>query len=257
MDWHFFDKIYCISLEERQDRRDKLNPIFEKYNIPVEYFIAQRCPFGGIQGCYESHIELLSRSFEKGYDNIIIFEDDIVDHPEGFNQGNLNEVINFLCSNKKWEIFYLGVVPEMTLKSKRVGNNIYNVRGWCTHAYVASRRLMQKFYLSSYATSEIDAMFTRTHHAYSIYPSFFYQRSGDISDLRDGNDWPMKEVGTRMIEHYSYKVNINPIFLVTLILILVFLLSFICKLSGLSYYRSIIFITYVLILLLVFFIILG
>lgn len=72
------DKIYCISLRERQDRRDKCQMEFDKIGFDnVYYHIVDKSPHGGSHGCTESHIECVKNARENKYKNILIFEDDV------------------------------------------------------------------------------------------------------------------------------------------------------------------------------------
>lgn len=71
------DKIYYINLDSRKDRKEKFLSQAEKYlkNFDVERFPAiQHNP--GFIGCAMSHLAVLKDARDKGYRNIIVFEDD-------------------------------------------------------------------------------------------------------------------------------------------------------------------------------------
>jgi GR25 family glycosyltransferase involved in LPS biosynthesis len=83
-----FDKVYCINLKRRVDRWEQVSREFEKYNIKVERFGAidgrtiinkvpkSPLPIGHI-GCVLSHLSVLKHCNDHGYNNILIFEDDV------------------------------------------------------------------------------------------------------------------------------------------------------------------------------------
>ncbi|MEX1349306.1 MAG: hypothetical protein AB1Z31_16390, partial [Desulfobacterales bacterium] len=56
--WDFFDKIYCITLDERADRRADATAQFEKVGLAdkVEFVIVKKHPHNIEQGIFESHL---------------------------------------------------------------------------------------------------------------------------------------------------------------------------------------------------------
>jgi GR25 family glycosyltransferase involved in LPS biosynthesis len=76
--YNFFDKIYCINLKHRPDRYISATKVFNDLNIPnVEFYITEKSSKGGRYGCFESHINVIKKAYNEGYNNILIFEDDI------------------------------------------------------------------------------------------------------------------------------------------------------------------------------------
>ena len=78
--WDCFDKIYCISLTERTDRRATARAQFESVGLSnlVEFVIIEKHPEGSERGCYESHMTCMGKGLAEGAERILIFEDDIV-----------------------------------------------------------------------------------------------------------------------------------------------------------------------------------
>ena len=109
MTFNFFDKIFCINLKYRKDRYISANKVFNKLNIiNVEFYITDKSPKGGRYGCFESHINVIKKAYHLGYNNILIFEDDI--RPSNFyNLDLLDSSIDFM-KNNNWDIFYLGYI---------------------------------------------------------------------------------------------------------------------------------------------------
>ena len=73
--WDFFDRIYCISLEEREDSRRAAADSFSKVGLTekVEFVLVKRHPSNVEQGMYESHMTCLRKGLEAGAERIVVF----------------------------------------------------------------------------------------------------------------------------------------------------------------------------------------
>ena len=72
------DRIFYINLKHRVDRKEHIEKEIRKIDPDLkktERFEAVYHDIGGI-GCGLSHIKVLEKSIESGYENIIVFEDD-------------------------------------------------------------------------------------------------------------------------------------------------------------------------------------
>ena len=107
----YFSGAYCINLVTRPDRRKSAQELFDKLDIPVEFYTAIKNK-DPVKGCFESHINVAKQAYEAGLDTVIIFEDDIAisESPTTLKK-RINSVISFLKHQKDWDIFYLGAVP--------------------------------------------------------------------------------------------------------------------------------------------------
>jgi hypothetical protein len=72
----YVDKVIYINLEHRKDRKIEIETELNNMNIEYERFNAISTPDFGIVGCTQSHLEIFKMAKEKGYKNILIFEDD-------------------------------------------------------------------------------------------------------------------------------------------------------------------------------------
>lgn len=224
-DWSYFDSIRCINLVSRDDRYEHCQEIFKKYDIPVEFYRTEKNKEDPWRGCFESHINIISEAVDKGCSNILIFEDDIVPNNRALDPKSLNTAIEFMQNNTEWDIFYFGARPIIELHTtSRIDpkSRIQKVRSSCTHAYILSRRMMEKMYKMKYAEAEIDAIYLRNRKAYTIYPSFFQQGAFD-SDI-NGVGFVGKDYAMQAIESYSYYVNFPLVSLILLLLVLIILL---------------------------------
>ena len=115
---NFVDKIFCINLKERSDRRKHILQQAKKWGLDITFFNAIKHNIGW-KGCLKSHLEILKLAKKKKYKRILILEDDckIIDNmiidstkiPKNWKQlymgSNLTEIIEdnqFEAKNKKW-----------------------------------------------------------------------------------------------------------------------------------------------------------
>lgn len=73
---HNIDKIYYINLDHRTDRKSEMETELSKMSLTAERYPACYFPSNGAAGCGRSHIAVLKDAIEKGYRNVLIFEDD-------------------------------------------------------------------------------------------------------------------------------------------------------------------------------------
>lgn len=122
------EKIYCINLNERPDRWQRLKEEIKKMDFTVERFQAIREKTGFI-GCKRSHVEVLKLCWSCKC--FMILEDDVCFMPDA--KENLDKAINQLPRN--WDMLYLGVNPQVKLK--KFSKNLYEVKNsWTTHAMI-------------------------------------------------------------------------------------------------------------------------
>ena len=108
------DRGFLINLEERTDRLQESLSEFDKNNIQgVERFNAIKITEDSdqgwvIRGCTHSHMELLKRQVENGWEKMVIFEDDfILDVCDNRGISLSNEMIEKIYSTD-FDLFFLG-----------------------------------------------------------------------------------------------------------------------------------------------------
>lgn len=179
--------IYCINLKTRKDRLEKVSKLFNKLNCKVNFHIVNKHENGGVQGCFESHLSIINQAYDKGYERCVIFEDDIVLSPN-YDKKYLREAIRFMNKNKDWEIFYLGFIPHIiNYSTKKVKNNIFQIKALATHAYIINRKFMEKIKSLKYTGVAIDYIYIYlSDKSYAIFPSLFTQDLA-FSDIQNKN----------------------------------------------------------------------
>lgn len=197
--YNFFGKIICINLLSRPERKQHAEKVLRSLNIPAEIYSVQKDKGGGILGCFKSHIQLIRKAYDAPYDNILIFEDDI-EPTQSYNTRALQECVQFMKTDKHWDIFYLGfftmnwdVNPLNTLSSSTMATqNIVKYNPLATHAYIVSRRGMKKIletYHNYIGNTHYDIFLAKYANlqSYCYVPMLFNQRMCMPSDVEPGN----------------------------------------------------------------------
>ena len=182
-DWDFFDRIYCISLEEREDRRQAAAAAFYKAGLTgrVEFVLVKRHPFNIEQGIYESHMTCLRKGLEAGAKSIVVFEDDVIF--DRFDAERFGQCTQFLMEHQDWKVLLLGALIR---SSRRTANPfIQKVRYQSlAHAYALNRPYAETLAYQPWQGIIIDTLFRPlTDELYAVYPMFAFQ-----NDFTSNND---------------------------------------------------------------------
>ena len=137
----YFDAIFLINLDEREDRLNESLNEFRKYGLSPKIFrfpaikLNIRHPMAGRAGCFSSHRNIIQYSKDNGLKNVLVFEDDFSFLQEPTEV--LRKSANFLSQNQ-WDLFYLGQTTTSELVDKPlelVKDGILRLRGGlATHA---------------------------------------------------------------------------------------------------------------------------
>lgn len=146
--YDFFDEIVCINLDISKDRKQHAEYYFKKLNIPAKFFTTSKHKNGGMYGCFDSHIKILKYAYEKNLDNILIFEDDFLP-TSSYSEEKLAIAIDFMKSNKDWDIFHLGYSfikdsfkggISTIFDGELYNNDIIQYNPFCTQALCYSKK---------------------------------------------------------------------------------------------------------------------
>jgi GR25 family glycosyltransferase involved in LPS biosynthesis len=173
--WDFFDRIYCISLEEREDRRQAAAAQFSKVGLDgeVEFVIVKRHPVDVEQGIYESHMTCLRRGIEAGAERIVVFEDDILF--DRFDPGRFRRCTRFLCDHPDWQVLLLGALIRSSRKTGEPA--VQKVRYQSlAHAYALNRPYAETLAYKPWEGIVLDTLFRPLiDHIYAVDPMFAFQ----------------------------------------------------------------------------------
>ena len=182
--WEFFDKIYCISLDERADRQGEAKRQFGKIGLleRVEFEIVKKHPHNIEQGIFESHLTCLEKGIRAGADTIVVFEDDILF--ERFNPADLKNCVDFLSTNHHWNALYFGCLVSGSKKTQN--RSVLKIKYRClTHAYVFSRKFSESLVKKSWSDIPFDDFLCSINDEfYAIYPSFAFQSNSRSDNIR-------------------------------------------------------------------------
>lgn len=182
--WSFFDRIYCISLHDRPDRRNQARMAFARVGLAdrVQFVLVQPHPTNSEQGIYESHMQCIRQGVTANADTILIFEDDVAF--ERFNAIRLGKCVDYLRQHNDWKVLFLGCLVKA---SRSTGNTaIRKVKYRClSHAYALNRpyarQLLEKPWLDLPYDAVLGHFDKDWNGVYACYPSFAFQ-SDAISD---------------------------------------------------------------------------
>jgi hypothetical protein len=149
----------------------------------VQFYLVDKSDKGGMYGCFESHIKVIKDAYEKGLNNILIFEDDIIP-TISYSVENILCGINFMTTHD-WDIFYYGYFPinegyANIFQADVVHPNIIKYRPNATHAYCINRSGMKKIlekyndYIGKIHIDEYISMYLDIN-AYCLVPMLFVQ----------------------------------------------------------------------------------
>ena len=183
--WEYFDKIYCISLYERVDRREQAKAQFRAVGLAdrVEFVLVKKHPVDCEQGIYESHILCMEKGIRAHADTIVIFEDDIVF--DRFNPDTLEKCIDFLATNTGWKIMFLGCMAKKSAKTDNRSVLKIKFRS-LAHAYVLTREFAETIVKIPWQKAPFDDMLRdiQDNQIYAVYPSFAFQSNSRSDNQR-------------------------------------------------------------------------
>ncbi len=182
--WAHFDRIFCITLKERPDRRAQAEAQFERVGLAgrVVFHVAERHPTDCEQGIYESHIGCMQRGLAEGGQRLLIFEDDVMF--ERFDPRRLAAALAFLEGQPDWHLLFLGclVKGSRPTASPAVRTISY---GCLTHGYALNRPCAELLSRSPWHGVPIDAVMGRLDYGlYVCYPSFAFQSNAASDNYR-------------------------------------------------------------------------
>ncbi|MGE0198791.1 MAG: hypothetical protein AB7N99_05625 [Simkaniaceae bacterium] len=151
--------IVYINLEHRTDRRERLCQELKRLHLSYPEMIripAFHTPLNGRKGCILSHIAGLEMAEEKGWEHVLILEDDcqFSASPQKIREGmkGFQDILQ-----GEWDVFFLG---GQFLESRPVSSQLLHItKSHRAHAYIVNRpyySVLKACYLSAYKNLEKD-----------------------------------------------------------------------------------------------------
>ena len=137
----YFDEpipIIYINLDNRPDRKERMEKLFDKYGLRnYNRLSATYIPSNGHKGCAHSHYNALKYAREKGWDKVLILEDDFKFDitPEEFQLKKIPK--------NNWNVLLLSAMWE---KSKPYNDEIHKLLGGAstTSGYIVKKHYIPK-----------------------------------------------------------------------------------------------------------------
>ena len=193
-------KTYCINLDDRPDRWEKVQEEVKKVGLTIERFPGIKRARGW-EGCMMTHIMLLELC--KRMSTFMIIEDDIL-----FLKGarkNLSCALEQLP--EEWDMLYLGATLNRPLE--RVSPNLLRIKkGWTTHGIIYNNQHgVVNFILKEAPNMRIDEFIANVvqekFNCYMCFPMVATQRPGYSDIVNRHQDYSViKERYQKHIEAY-------------------------------------------------------
>jgi hypothetical protein len=193
--WDFFDRLYCVSLRERDDRRRSALREFANVGLAdrVEFVLGEHHPHNMEQGVYESHMMCLRKGLEAGAKNIVVFEDDV--EFDRFDPERLRSCTDWLGQHPEWKVLLLGALIR---SSRKTANPcVQKVRYQSlSHAYALNRHYAEALAYQPWQGIVNDTLFRPlTDDVYAIYPMCAFQKSV----ASDNDKYPLLVIIRRLL----------------------------------------------------------
>lgn len=182
--WDFFDRIYCISLQEREDRRRQAGLQFRQVGLAdrVEFVRVQKHPLDCEQGILESHQACIKRGLAAGAGTILIFEDDVVF--ERFSAERLARCTSFLRTRPHWKAFFLGCLSKQSHRTENPWVREISYR-CLAHAYALNRPFAEILVRKPWRKVPYDGILSSFKGGYyAMYPACAFQSDASSDNCR-------------------------------------------------------------------------
>jgi hypothetical protein len=182
--WDLLDHIYCISLEDRTDRRRLSEIEFGKVGLldRVEYVQTRRHDRNSEEGIYESHLRCIQKGLASNARRMAIFEDDVVF--DRFDPHRVKNGLQFMESLDHWDMLFLGCLVSRSRPTASSAVRRVRYRS-LTHGYVLNRPFAERLAKIQWSGRPIDAIFKcLVQHPYAIYPSVAFQSNASSDNWR-------------------------------------------------------------------------
>lgn len=203
----FFDKIYCINLDDRLDKWVDVKQQFDDLGISnVERFSAIKKEPGYL-GCKESHVNIIKKSKKQGYRRILVFEDDVFFIKRDIDL--INKSLSELNSIE-WELFYLGATVRPNTKLVEKTSSLVKTNfAYTTHAYAINSSVFDIIIENVPKHNIIDVFYSKVviprGKSFILNPMVCIQKPGysDIEKKSVDYGW--------MVSHFSQALKNNGI----------------------------------------------
>lgn len=195
---NYFDKSFCINLDNRTDRWERSKLQFDKHNLNVERVSAIKGADlnlewppeikEGAVGCSLSHLFVMKMAKQLQLQNYLVLEDD-VELDENFND-KFSSIYESEVPNN-WDMLYLGGQHFHGMNLKQISEHVYQCEYTLTTHSFAIKNTVYDLFINKLIdiTKPCDVHFAEEHkniNAYVIIPHLTWQ-SKSYSDVENAD----------------------------------------------------------------------
>lgn len=175
--WDYFDRIYCISLTSRPDRKLAAEREFAAVGLAAKviFHLVAKNQADQVEGIYTSHMTCLRQGLAAGAKRILVFEDDILFR--NFAPDRLDQACQALQARDDWQAFFLGCLTRGIAKTDHAA--LTTIRYRClAHAYAINRPFAELLVRQEWCGLPFDELLGRiAKDCYAISPMCAFQGS--------------------------------------------------------------------------------
>lgn len=181
---NFVDKIFCINLKCRKNKKNFIKKQAKKYNLDITFFNAIQNIQNPANGCLQSHLQIIKLAKLRKYKKILIIEDDC--------QFLQEPTIDIKKLPKKWKQIYLGCNLQELLETesnieKLKQKHFIKMKCLTTHSYILHNSAYNEIINNlTKCKNPIDVYYKNNFHnngtSYVINPQIATQKEG-FSDI--------------------------------------------------------------------------
>ena len=167
------ENVVYINLARRADRREHMDYLLQTYGIEAHRFEAIE-HHNGLYGCGLSHLAVLKMARDKGWERVLIFEDDIL---ISVDPGAFIEAISNVLARGEFDVFML----DVNLQKSEPAEVDWLIRvkyAHCAGAYIVSKHYYQKL-IDLYEQSLPKLLETGAHWLYANDACWIYLQKND------------------------------------------------------------------------------
>lgn len=183
--WGCFDRFFCISVDQRTDRRDAARHRFGTVGLAgkVEFFIVEKHPTDPERGIYESHLACMERALASGAERTVIFEDDVLFGR--FDSRALGDAVAFLQGRDRWDLLFFGCMVRWSRSTAHPCVRAVRYRS-LTHAYAVEQGMARRLTAMPWRGVPFDDTLRDLPDArtFAIYPAFAFQDASPSDNER-------------------------------------------------------------------------
>jgi hypothetical protein len=177
-----FPQTLVINLADRPEKWKQTQDTFQQFPVELERLDAVR-KSPGWKGCAASHFKAIELAKQRGYNWVLILEDDAQLSETGLAQ--FNELLPILYERRsEWDIFLGGATFVDNVRLVHSKPPIYQAGGFTTHFCLIHNGSYDKI-LNQYTDGPIDVYYKEKMRLWMTNPHISTQRPG-VSDIEQG-----------------------------------------------------------------------